>query len=88
MIGDCVFEAPARLPRKPGVVVDADARQQGNLLATQARDSPVAPTRVARLAGDDPGAAQGQDLPDLAAVARALTLRPPSSDEAALQVPG
>ena len=51
---------------EPGVVVDADAGEQRDLLAAQARNAPrAAEGGQTRLFGRDPGAPGGQELADL-----------------------
>ena len=64
---DRLRDAGAVAAFEAGVVVDADAGKQRDLLTAQSGDAAVAcRTGQARLLGRDPGPARGQELADLA----------------------
>jgi hypothetical protein len=81
-VQDAVGDAGEVAALELGVVLDADAREVGDLAAAQARYPPVAV--VARKAGllrCDLGAAGGEEGFDLVAVVHAFQARPDRGDE-------
>ena len=68
-VDDALGDAGGVAALEPGVVLDRDAGEEGDLLAAQARDPPAVAAVDGQpgLLGADPGPAGGQELPDLAA---------------------
>ena len=77
-LGDAAEVAPL----EPGVVLDADPGQDGDLAAAQARDPPVAAVgRQPGLLGGDLGPAGAEEVPDLVAVVHPSRLGGTPRDE-------
>ena len=68
-VDDAVGDAGGVAALEPGVVLDGDAGEEGDLLAAQARDPPAVAAVDGQpgLLGGDPGPSRGQELPDLVA---------------------
>ena len=75
-VQDAVGDIPDVASLEPGVVLDADASEQGDLLAAQPGHAPVGPVdRQTGLVGSELGATCGKELAQVALGGHAFTVR-------------
>lgn len=90
--GDCLEDLLGRMGRaallEADVVIDADARELGKLLAAQPRDAAAAEGGQADLPRAQPVAAGFQELPQLGALVHPASMPSPGRPRVALAIPG